>query len=283
MKIQFFVCFHKKIFHEVYFITPEEKEKYLTFYGVKEKDLSENKNIIYEYELKNYNPMLQKKKYNEGSCIYHVYANNLHSNYDYVGFCQYDMFFDVNTFKDIETKIYCNTCEDALVNTCEDALVNMCEDALVNTCEDALVNTCEDALVNKKTIFYLDFFKWAFLGGQTCIIQDYYNIPAGLNNYNNFFNTNYTINDLLNNKMIICNTFLIPKKMYEKMMSWLNPYFTDDINIRNFCNKGYDFNPGHMIEALTSMFLALEINEGASYEKLNLLHDHQIKNKLSFE
>ena len=34
-----------------------------------------------------------------------------------------------------------------------------------------------------------------------------------------------------------------------------------------------------MIEALTSMFLALEINEGASYEKLNLLHDHQIKNK----
>jgi hypothetical protein len=240
MNLQFFVCFHKKIFHEIYNISNEEKEKYLTFYGVKDKDAIENKNIIYEFDLDNYNPVLQKKKYNEGSCIYHVYKNNLYSKYDYIGFCQYDMIFEKDIFKYIETQISSNT----------------------------------------NTIFYLDFFKWAFLGGQSCIIKDYYNISAGLNSYNKFFNTSYTIEQLINNKMIICNTFLIPKKMYEKMMSWLHEYFINDINIINTCDNGHQFDPGHMIEALTSMFLALEINEGATYEKIKLFHDYNMKNSL---
>jgi hypothetical protein len=77
--------------------------------------------------------------------------------------------------------------------------------------------------------------------------------------------------------MIVCNTFLIPKKMYEKMMSWLINYFKDDINVMYVSNDGGKFNPGHMIEALTSMFLSLEINEGAVYEKLDLTHNHDYK------
>lgn len=57
------------------------------------------------------------------------------------------------------------------------------------------------------------------------------------------------------------------------MMSWLIQYFRDDIKLNYTCTAGYGFNPGHMIEALTSMFLSLEINEGGRYEKLDL--DHQ--------
>jgi hypothetical protein len=168
--------------------------------------------------------------------IYHVYKNNLY-NYDYIGFCQYDMIFLDMFFKNIENKI----------------------------------------LNNSNTIFYLDFFQWQFLGGQTTIIKDYYNIPSGLKSYNNFFNKNYTIEDLVTNKMIVCNTFLIPKKMYEKMMSWLVNYFKDDINEIYISDDGYNFDPGHMIEALTGMFLSLEINEGAVYEKLDLSHNHDYK------
>lgn len=237
MNIQFFVCFHKKIFHNIYKISSIENEKYITFYGVKDKDLGQNKNIIYEYELMHYNDILQKKNYNEGSCIYHIYKNNLYNKYDYIGFCQYDMIFEDSFFKNIEYKV----------------------------------------LNNSNTIFYLDFFQWAFLGGQTTIIKDYYNIPSALNNYNNFFNKKYTTENLITNKMIICNTFLIPKKMYEKMMSWLINYFKDDIDILYVSDDGNNFNPGHMIEALTSMFLSLEINEGAVYEKLNLTHNHDYK------
>jgi hypothetical protein len=139
-------------------------------------------------------------------------------------------------------------------------------------------NNIESKLLdNINTIFYLDFFQWAFLGGQTTIIKDYHNISAGLKSYNNFFNKNYTTENLIANKMIICNTFLIPKKMYEKMMSWLMDYFKDCINDEYICDYGHHFNPGHMIEALTGMFLSLEINEGAVYEKLNLIHDHAYK------
>lgn len=236
MNIQLFVCFHKKIFSDCYKISQEEKEKYLTFYGVDNEDLEINKNVIYEYELIDYNPILQKKKYNEGSCIYHVYKNSLY-NYDYIGFCQYDMIFPESFFKNIECKI----------------------------------------LSNSNTIFYLDFFKSHFFGGQTTIVCDYYNIPAGLTSYNNFFNKNYTIEHLITNKMITNNTFLIPKEMYEKMMSWLIIYFKDDINEIYNSGDGHTFNPGHMLEALTGMFLSLEINEGAVYEQLDLSHNHYYK------
>ena len=222
MNIQLFVCFHKKIFPTVYKISPIENEKYLTFYGVNNKDLEIKKKVIYEYELLHYNPVLQKNNYNEGSCIYHIYKNNLY-NYDYIGFCQYDMIFQENFFSKIEYKI----------------------------------------LNNSNTIFYLDFFQWHFYGGQTTIIKDYYNIPSGLKSYNNFFNKSYTVENLITNKMIICNTFLIPKKMYEKMMSWLMNYFTNDINMLYVSDYRCKFNPGHMIEALTGMVLSLEINEGA--------------------
>ena len=223
MNLQFFVCFHELILHENYKISDSDKEKYLTYYGVKDQITDEK--TIYEYDLAIYDSNLQKNIYNEGSCIYHVYKNNLYDKYDYIGFCQYDMIFKEDIFKNIEERI----------------------------------------VKNSNTIFYLDFFNWAFLGGQTVIVKDYYNVPAALNNYNIFFNKNYTIDQLLSNKMIICNTFLIPKKMYEKMMSWLLQYFMDDIQILYTCENGHEFNPGHIIEALTSMFLSLEINEGAEY------------------
>jgi hypothetical protein len=237
MNLQIFVCFHKKIHHEIYKIHELNKMQYITYYGVKEKDPSELKNVIYEYELPEYNSTLQKNKYNEGSCIYHVYTNKLYNNYDYIGFCQYDMKFNNYIFKNIHRQISNNS----------------------------------------NTIFYFDFFKWAFYGGQRTIVEDFHNIPAGLESYNNFFNTNYNTKHLISNKMIICNTFIIPKKMYEKMMSWLIQYFNNDVNSNYTTKNGMSFNPGHIIEALTSMFLSLEICEGATYRKLNINHNNELK------
>jgi hypothetical protein len=240
MNIQFFVCFHKKILREVYYTNPTDNDKYLTFYGVKEKESEAESfaKIIYEYELDNFNPIFQIKTYNEGSCLYHVYTNNLYTPYDYIGFCQYDMILKKDFFDKIKTTIS---------------------------------NT-------ENIIYYLEFFQWAFLGGQSVIIKDNGNIQSGLRSYNAFFNKNYTAFNLITNKMIICNTFLIPQKMYTKMMSWLVQYFKEDICSKYTCDAGFGFNPGHMIEALTSMFLSLEISEGAKYEKLDLEHNSCLKN-----
>ena len=234
--LQIFVCFHKQIYADIYKINNAE-QKYITYYGVKERDTTNVKNIKYEYELTQYNPTLQTNKYNEGSCIYHVYINNLYDNFDYVGFCQYDMIFSKNIF----------------------------------------INIQQNISNNPNTIFYLDFFKWAFYGGQTTIIKDYRNITSGLISYNKFFNKNYTTYDLISNKMIICNTYLISKKMYKKMMSWLIQYFIDDVDNAMCDDCGNKFDPGHMIEALTGMFLSLEISEGATYMKLDVDHDHNYK------
>jgi len=228
MNIKFFVVFHKTIHPELYHIT-EDEIKYITFYGVNEKVNIDN--IIYEQDLEIYNKNLQERKYNEGSSLYHIYINKLYEEYDYIGFCQYDMIFENDIFTNIEKQI----------------------------------NT------NDNTIFFIDFFDWPFLGGP--LVQDYDDYISGLKSYNKFFNTSFSEQDLLNNKMPICNTFLIPKKLYVKLMSWLNQYYIDTIQISMYdkINK-FEFNPGHMIEGLTGMFFALETCLGAVYHKLNMRH-----------
>ena len=49
-----------------------------------------------EWDLPNHDPTFQERGYLEQSVIYHVYANELHKTYDYVGFFQYDMMFNDN-------------------------------------------------------------------------------------------------------------------------------------------------------------------------------------------
>ena len=41
---------------------------------------------------------------------------------------------------------------------------------------------------------------------------------------------------------------------------------------------GCDFNPGHMIEGLISMFLSLEVFQGAKFKYLKLTHNDKLKN-----
>lgn len=99
--IQLFVVFHKYIFDDCYRNIPSDiLYKYFTFIAVNEKipkAYSQNKyKVINEWELPHYDPTFQQRGYNENSAIYHVYANNLHKNYTYVGFFQYDMVFNNN-------------------------------------------------------------------------------------------------------------------------------------------------------------------------------------------
>ena len=99
---QFFVVFHKKIFDECYEIFPEDiLYKYFTFIAVNEKiekqyPTNKKYKVINEWELPIYDKSFQERGYNENSVLYHVYANNLHKEFKYVGFFQYDMFFATN-------------------------------------------------------------------------------------------------------------------------------------------------------------------------------------------
>jgi hypothetical protein len=215
----------------------------LTFYGVKKEVLNipRGANTVYEKDLPIYNERLQMNKYNEGTCLYHVYTNRLYSQYEYVGFCQYDMSLD----------------------------------------QPEIFRRAEIALrENSNVIFHEGIFplNCSFRGGQSAILVDYPFMKAGLASYNRTFKTNYNKETLLANRMIKCNSFLVPKPMYEKLMAWLLQYFHNDAH-RSMLDEAdnLEFNPGHVIEALVGMFFALEIEEsGARYEIMHISHKHNL-------
>jgi|688.fasta_scaffold280948_1 hypothetical protein len=108
--IHIFVVFHKYIFDECYKHIPQEiLYKYFTFIAVNpkiEKCYTKNKyNIMNEWELPIYDSTFQERGYNENSAIYHIYINNLHKKYNYIGFFQYDMEFNDNIIPFLQENI----------------------------------------------------------------------------------------------------------------------------------------------------------------------------------
>jgi hypothetical protein len=89
------------------------------------------------------------------------------------------------------------------------------------------------------------------------------------------------------------NTFIIPVYLFEKMMSWMEQYFVKrvdpdelfDIVAKNPGHLYLDpnverinlINPGHLIEILTGMFLALEMCQGCNVFSLQASHIHDLK------
>ena len=109
-KIQIFVVFHKYIFDGCYSAIPDDVlYKYFTFIAVNkniEKKYTPNRyKVINEWELPIYDNKFQERGYNENSAIYHIYANELHKEYDYIGFFQYDMIFKENIINLIQTHV----------------------------------------------------------------------------------------------------------------------------------------------------------------------------------
>lgn len=240
MRFKLFVVFHNKIFPECYEEMNPEDRKSIILYGVKNK-ADTDLNIIYEFELKNYNDNFQKNLYNESSALYHIYVNELYNDCDYIGLFQYD------------TKFFNFT---------------------LPVCRFELENS------DKENIFYYNFNPNIIpRGGQKGIVDNYYCFNSGLSTYNKFFKTDFTIDVCYKNKMIICNTFIVSVKIFKKLMSWLIYYYKNDMP-DNLLDKfsNINFNPGHLIEGLTGMFMALEVEQGAVYQQLKINHDHKYKN-----
>jgi hypothetical protein len=212
----------------------EDEKRTLTLFGVKERRAT-GMRTVYENELPIYNSSFQKNHYQEGSAMYHVYANNLANGSDYVGFFHYDMKFGKDS-------------------------INIAKNIAMRS-------------PNTNYIFYIDFFAHAFIGGQTAIIADYPKLVGGLTSYNKYFGTSYSAEVLVTTQMIIADTFIVPTRLYEKLMAWMMAYFIDDI-ADSFYDQAQDleFNASHIIEALTGMFLALEVVQGAVYHRLPVVH-----------
>jgi hypothetical protein len=229
-----YVVFHKAVFENLYEEMDENDKKLVTLYGVKER-IDTTMNIIYEADLPIYNPKLQQDVYNEGSAFYHIYKNpELYKKYDYIGFGQYDMKLFKHTIPNIKK----------------------------------IIQSQPD-----NPIIVMDFFRdvndTGFMGCHCLIRSNLNDIESGLSTYNRHFHTNFTEEDVKKVRLIKCNTFVIHTKLFEKMMSWLIQYYKDNINVNRHYRIG---NAGEIPEALIGMFLALEIHQGAKYEKFDIEH-----------
>ena len=97
MSLTIFCVFHKTL--------PKiEDKRNLVFYGVNEKIEPSDLNVIYEYELKKYNPFFQECGYAETSALIHCGLNDL-CDTEYIGFCHYSKLFNQHIFPPLHPNI----------------------------------------------------------------------------------------------------------------------------------------------------------------------------------
>ncbi|UCC95480.1 MAG: hypothetical protein JSW40_01705, partial [Candidatus Omnitrophota bacterium] len=184
MKLKIFVVYHRDIHNDLY---DKDSISSIVFIGVG-KDIEKRHyrrkkyNIIYEKDLPIYGASLQEKGYNETSAIYHIYANKVYHGLSYIGFTQYDVFIR----NDVIKKIVQTIANDS------------------SKCYIFYMTKCP-------MLFKPDKIPYEFV----------------INSYNNYFKTNFTTTELINNpytcnNLIMKSTFVIPVKLFEKMMPWIS-------------------------------------------------------------
>jgi hypothetical protein len=252
-----FNIWHNKLFDNCYKDLDEYSLNKITMYDVnpsyqKIYNTDKNYKILKEYELENYNNVLQSTNYCQTSCLYHIYLNgqifknhNLLYHNNYIGFIQYDMELESNFIYDIEEKInYTNS----------------------------------------------DVFFYSLIANdklhRKLVCNPYEN--SILEKYNNYFNTNHEYEAIKNHKMskyFIClHTFVIPTVTYMKMMNWYC-LISDWLHI-NYINGKYSESMSEVTEELFGLFLLLQIieNDNIQLEELKLKHNWpNLHNETSFE
>ena len=236
--IQFFLAFDSNsMIDEINLdlLTEEDKNK-ITLYSYHDKLPTNEYKIIYENELTSFQPNFQKAQHKEASLIYHVYFSKEYTKYQYIGFGKH--------YTKITSKLL------------------------------SIIQYIVQHDYDFKTIyvngFYPTFTNNILTGHHKIINNDYsvhgnrINIDSGLKLYNRIFNTNYTIDDVLENKLIKTMTFMISKGKFEKLMYFLSNYFYVKVKINIFEDTDL-YNSYYFMEALIGMFLSLEVKEGARY------------------
>lgn len=104
--LTFYIIFHKLLFaRNTKDFTEDERHDWFRWYAVNEEipktipDWVPNECLVEEYKLKKYDPDQQRNKSYQNSCFFHLYYNPAIVTTKYIGFGQYDMSMDVNTFR----------------------------------------------------------------------------------------------------------------------------------------------------------------------------------------
>jgi hypothetical protein len=235
-KWKIFVTFFKKLYDDHYTVDKTFNFNNFTFVKVNDEyqieiDFKLDYSIFFEYDFKIYNPDLQKKGYHENSVLYHIYKNNLYEKYDYMGFIEYDH---------VLTKNFTKTIQSILDHTKEDL------------------------------IFTFNKFTFEQLWEQGVLMNPYkpqketgdpeseWNcINVILKDYNDFFGTDYTLNNLIEKDCFpTCHCTLLPTKIFEKIMKF-HVFIIDSGKVENYHQHNWRARAG-LMERYYAVELALE-------------------------
>jgi len=108
--------------------------------------------------------------------------------------------------------------------------------------------------------------------------------PPVLESYNKFFGTKFTVDDLgknpINNKIIMYSTFIIPVRVFEKMMSWTSRLIFEIYPSAILPPYPANHNRlGEVMEESYGIFFALEsLQKRTTHIEVPIIHsDHKIK------
>ena len=282
--LKVFVVFHQTLDQGLIFpyFTDEEIAKWFMFYGVNiekdnkkiiNKDGSENttltnaSGVTLEYELDSYNPELQQLGYMETSCFLHILSNDLFPELDLIGVTQYDMRWTEKS-ANLLRKIASGESHEGLIHKIK-----------------RLVKT----VINPKSV--IPQIAYAQVAGKIMdstgqmspMTASYaFNWPYLLESYNNFFGTQWSMNDLRNQPLTLWQTYLLPRSVFIELASWLKT-FVDEVT--PWANKApYETHWGVLggyTERAEALFIALQVKSGALIVRpLMLEHDENIPKTL---
>jgi hypothetical protein len=187
--------------------------------------------VFYEHDFPLFNPDLQRNGYHQSSVLYHIHKNKTCNTHDYIGFIEYDHVLTTDFTKTIHTIL-------------------------------------EEA--NEDIMFALNKFTFHELWEQGIIINPWrpnklegeknsrWNcLRVILDDYNKFFSTNYTMENLMKKNVFpICHCFLIPTKIFEKIMA-LSTYIIESGRLEQYYRTNWR-GKAIIMERYWSVALALE-------------------------
>lgn len=231
-----YVTFFKKLYDEHYTVDSSLSLNNFTFVKVNEDyeielDNTVDYDIFFEYDFNIYDAELQRKGYHENSVLYHLYKNNTYKTFDYIGFIEYDH---------VLTNGFCKIIQTTIDKTEEDL------------------------------IFSFQAYNYSQLWDQGILMNPYRSekqegnprskwncIKVILDDYNNFFNTSYTLEELAQKDCFpICHAVLMPSKIFGKIMKF-HTFIIESRKVEGYHQFNWRSNAG-LMERYFAVELALE-------------------------
>ena len=272
-----YIFCHNVIWDEMYDNDPNFNRENYTLIKLGHHELSYNASKDYDVNSEFDFPVhLDAANYAEITGIYCVYKNRLYEGLDYIGFSHYDK-------------------EHRLIGSGGNVKINELEAARIKyegkqkKCNGPTnITSMIQKIVNSTTPVHVSLESHEFnkIYDQRVLMDDSQPdtfVGDGLNcidrileDYNDFFKSHYTIEDVAKDGFLnLCDCFVTPVAVFEKLMSFISPII-ESRQLDIFDSKRLHRLQGGLLERYVAVFFALEkINK----VDLSIIHQYQRKHR----